>query len=333
MAFGYAFDVTRLRPSLRSLATARQVGNRTTATENGHQTDYAANLLNQYTARGVPGLAHVRGAALTDAIVTARPTIVGTPVAPPTPAVRLDETFFVPLPVDNAAAPFVGAAEVTAVLPAAAPGGEDIVATTSRPVRIPQTTQTLTYDLDGNLTSDGIWQYEWNAENRLVAMTPIPPYSDTPKLEFFYDSQGRRFRKTVYAWDAQTSAFIPQLSSLFLYSGFEQICELRTDHTQTPAVTTTLAHLRGGGQLLSTTATTGQTSDTWYFCFDGNRNIVALVDAGSATLVARYDYSPFGQLVLAEMGSGSFLYSHFIALGIAEFAHRPPRRPSSCQRR
>ncbi len=166
-----------------------------------HAHTYAANLLNQYTARGVPGLAHVRGAASTEAIVTARPTVAGAPVAPPSQSQRLGETFFVPLPVDNAAAPFLGAAEVTAVLPAAAPGGEDIVATESRDVRIPQATQALAYDLDGNLTSDGLWTYTWNAENRLIAMTPIPPYSDTPKLEFFYDSQGRRFRKTIYAWD------------------------------------------------------------------------------------------------------------------------------------
>ncbi len=264
-----------------------------------HAYTYAANLLNQYTARSVPGLAHVRGTASTDAIVTARPTVAGAPVAPPTQSQRLGETFFVPLPVDNQAAPFVGAAEVTAVLPAAAPGGEDIVAVESRPVRIPQTQQTLAYDLDGNLTSDGLWIYTWNAENRLVAMESASALqAPRSRLTFAYDSQGRRFRKQVYAW--QTDHWSLVTDALFLYSGFEQICELRTDHTQSPAVTTTLAHLRGGGQLLSTTATTGQNAETWYFCLDGNKNIVALVDADSATLAARYDYSPFGQLVVAE---------------------------------
>ncbi len=220
MAFGFAFDATRLRPSLRSLATARQVGNRTTSTENGHQTDYAANLLNQYTERSVPGLAHVRGAASTEAIVTARPTVGGTPVATPTQSQRLGETFFVPLPVDNAAAPFLGAAEVTAVLPGAAPGGEDIVATESRDVRIPQATQALTYDLDGNLTSDGIWTYEWNAENRLARVE-----GGNLKAEFGYGSQGRRFRKTVSTSADGGQTWTKTSDTLYLYDNWNLIAE------------------------------------------------------------------------------------------------------------
>ncbi len=35
----------------------------------------------------------------------------------------------------------------------------------------PGASQTLTYDADGNLTFDGIWIYDWDAENRLKSMT------------------------------------------------------------------------------------------------------------------------------------------------------------------
>jgi hypothetical protein len=35
----------------------------------------------------------------------------------------------------------------------------------------PRSSQSLSYDLDGNLTFDGIWSYEWDGENRLVTLT------------------------------------------------------------------------------------------------------------------------------------------------------------------
>ena len=36
---------------------------------------------------------------------------------------------------------------------------------------VPDDRQTLVYDLDGNLTFDGTWSYEWDGENRLKLMT------------------------------------------------------------------------------------------------------------------------------------------------------------------
>ncbi len=290
MAFGYVFD---------------HIGNRTTSTENGHQTTYAANLLNQYTARAVPGIAHVRGAASTDAIVTARPTVDGAPVAPPTQSQRLGETFFVPLPVDNTAAPFVGAAEITAVLPGAAPGGEDIVATEARPLRIPQATQALTYDLDGNLTSDGIWQYEWNAENRLVSTAK---HANDAKIEYAYDSQGRRFRKTSYSGSA-ILGWTVETDTYYLYDGWNLIAELDANANNTPIRT----HLWGtdlsgtmqgaggvGGLLSSTRHQAPSTTHTRFACYDGNGNVTAYVDANTGAKSAAFDYDPFGNTVVAE---------------------------------
>jgi YD repeat-containing protein len=39
-------------------------------------------------------------------------------------------------------------------------------------VFVPKTPETFTYDADGNLLSDGRWNYTWDAENRLVG-TPL----------------------------------------------------------------------------------------------------------------------------------------------------------------
>jgi hypothetical protein len=52
----------------------------------------------------------------------------------------------------------------------------------------------FTYDLNGNTTGDGTWTYAWNEENRMVAAESKPAIdeSDKKKLEFLYDSQGRR---------------------------------------------------------------------------------------------------------------------------------------------
>ena len=57
----------------------------------------------------------------------------------------------------------------------------------------------LSYDLDGNLQSDGLWNYVWDAENRLLKMTSAPQVADAAKreLEFRYDDLGRRIKKTV----------------------------------------------------------------------------------------------------------------------------------------
>ena len=35
---------------------------------------------------------------------------------------------------------------------------------------LPKSAQTLTYDADGNLSFDGVWNYQWDAENRLASM-------------------------------------------------------------------------------------------------------------------------------------------------------------------
>lgn len=35
---------------------------------------------------------------------------------------------------------------------------------------LPPKTEPFSYDADGNLTSDGLWTYTYNARNQLVAM-------------------------------------------------------------------------------------------------------------------------------------------------------------------
>ncbi len=58
----------------------------------------------------------------------------------------------------------------------------------------------LQYDPDGNLTNDGIFQYEYDAENRLITVTPLDPASGLQKVTLVYDYQHRRSQRQVYEW-------------------------------------------------------------------------------------------------------------------------------------
>src|SRR5438067_1138871 len=51
--------------------------------------------------------------------------------------------------------------------------------------------RTLTYDLNGNRTSDGANTYTWDARDRLVGI------SGSVSATFQYDAAGRRISKTV----------------------------------------------------------------------------------------------------------------------------------------
>src|SRR5690606_2912570 len=124
---------------------------------NGRTDTYTANTLNQYTQRTVSGAIEVVGKAdpLTDVSVNTAP------------AARQGSFFHGELPVANTTAPASPEVEVKAENSASVE-----VAAEGRKY-VPQTPEAFTYDDDGNLLSDGRWNYTWNGENRLVAMEGI----------------------------------------------------------------------------------------------------------------------------------------------------------------
>jgi len=73
----------------------------------------------------------------------------------------------------------------------------------------PTPTETFGYDADGNLTSDSgaagspALVYEYDAENRLIAVYPASPAAGDQKVAFTYDYRHRRVEKRVYDWDPQ----------------------------------------------------------------------------------------------------------------------------------
>ena len=174
----------------------------------------------------------------------------------------------------------------------------------------------ITYDEDGNITNDGVWTYEWDAENRLVAMqtTADAVSGGVPgqRLEFKYDYMHRRVEKLVRGgWNGASFATITY-QKRFLYDGWSMVGEFTVTGGTTLAlarsftwgldIARSLTDAGGVGALLQ--IANHLTGKTYLPSYDGNGNIVALFDAeasSSATAcVAAYEYSPYGEFLRSE---------------------------------
>jgi RHS repeat-associated protein len=122
---------------------------------------------------------------------------------------------------------------------------------------LPPAEETLTYDLDGNLTGDGRWTYVSDGEscrlagvrmdcpkqparraerearasqNRLIEVTTraaaiaggVPDF----RLHFVYDARGRRIRKLVERYDSVTSSLQVESDLRFIYDGWNLLAEI-----------------------------------------------------------------------------------------------------------
>jgi RHS repeat-associated protein len=167
---------------------------------------------------------------------------------------------------------------------------------------IPDDRQALVYDADGNLTFDGTWTYQWDAENRLRAMTMTNVAnivaSNRLKLEFVYDYMNRRVEKVVSAWDGST--FVPQSTNRFVYDGWNLLGILDSGNSMLESFTWgqdlsgTMQDAGGIGGLLLVTSHSAPGTNA-FAAYDGNGNVTALVQGGSDPIAARYEYSAFGE--------------------------------------
>jgi YD repeat-containing protein len=133
------------------------------------------------------------------------------------------------------------------------------------------TNRTLTYDLNGSITSDGGTRtFEWDGANRLVAIN----YTGfTTRSEFSYDGLNR-VAKIV----EKTGGTINSTRK-FVWCGQEK-CEFRD---ATDAVT---QRNYSQGQYVGTTA---------YFYTRDHLGSIREMFTGGGTVVARYDYDPYGR--------------------------------------
>jgi RHS repeat-associated protein len=275
--FGYDYD---------------NIGNRKTASAGGdtnganwRTTSYTANALNEYTSITTPGYKDICGAAIATNSVAVNANT----------ADRKVEYFHREISIGNTNAPLWQDVSVTSA-----------GTTNTGGFVFPANSQALTYDLDGNLAFDGIWTYEWDGENRLIAMTMTNVASiaatNRLRLEFAYDFQGRRVQKKVSHWNG--GPWTLDSDSRFVYDGWNLLAILNSDLSLQTSfmwgqdLSGTMDQAGGiGGLLMLTTHSIPNTN--CFVSYDGNANVMALLDAGGEAVAGRYEYSPFGELLRA----------------------------------
>jgi RHS repeat-associated protein len=139
---------------------------------------------------------------------------------------------------------------------------------------------TYTHDFNGNLTSDGVKTYVWDAEDRLVAVQQ----GGSPIAAFAYDGQGRRRQKSAGG-----------VTRSYLYDGARIIEERLSSgpsvlYVDGPGIDQHLATQERGGA-------------TRYFTSDHLGSIAAVTDGTGAVVLARA-YDPWGNLSSGASASG-----------------------------
>ena len=293
------------------------IGNRISATDYDETgaariSTYAANNLNQYTARTVPGWASVRGLADADATVAVNGNaayMVGRAV-PSAPNPDDLAYFFGSDDFDNSAAGGFAELEVSAVV---SDGINDFVSVATNRVFVPPANETYAYDADGNMMEDARFRYYWNGENRMIrAEEKSAPSGRQPYvIAYAYDHMGRNVIKdgAKFIWDDYNIIVEDAASSNATFNTWG----LDIDGTMQGA--------GGVGGLLAV-----EKGDAAYLPdYDANGNVTEYVTVdGSVT--AHYAYSAFGRQLLAEDEIGfthRFSTKPYCAkTGLAEFELR-----------
>jgi RHS repeat-associated protein len=157
-----------------------------------------------------------------------------------------------------------------------------------------------TYDLNGNLLSDGTRNFTYDDENQLVSVWVANTWSNN----FVYDGLLRKRIERDYGWTG--SAWIETNEVRFIYDGYLAVQE--RDGNNLPQVTYTrgndlsgsLQDAGGIGGLLARTDmglwTAGSGQASAFYHTDGNGNITCMVNT-NGTILARYEYDPYGNML------------------------------------
>ena len=149
------------------------------------------------------------------------------------------------------------------------------------------TSSSLTYDLNGNLTSDGTNSYSWDAENRLIEI--VYPGSGN-NSQFAYDPLGRNVQILEYSASSLTS------TKQFVWCRNDR-CEARNSGS------TITAQYFGYGETISGTS---------YFYAKDHLGSVREMTNSSGTIEAQYAYDPYGQVTkISESVAADFGYAGY----------------------
>ncbi len=157
-------------------------------------------------------------------------------------------------------------------------------------------------------------KFEWDANNRLIAVVPLVPQDGDSKVEYDYDAFGRKVLRIAYPWDDGKGSWGDPVMTKFVYDGWRVIMELDglngdaviRKHTWGLDLSGSLEGAGGIGGLLATedtAGTPGTTTDdrTFIYFYDANGNVGQLLDtttgANYGTIAAHYEYAPYGERI------------------------------------
>ena len=189
---------------------------------------------------------------------------------------------------------------------------------------------TLEWTMNGNLASDGQWQYVYDLNNKPILATPVSVANGVCRIRSEYDYAGRRIRKTVERFDGV--AWGVESVHDYLYDGWNVVQEEIVAGGQTICkqffwgldISGTLQSAGGVGALMAVSI-----GAAFYFpVYDAYGNIVKYIDETGAT-VAAFEYDDCGR-TLARTGAMADVFPHGhstkykdFETGIIEYGLRP----------
>jgi RHS repeat-associated protein len=156
-------------------------------------------------------------------------------------------------------------------------------------VTVNQTSQTLSYDNNFNLTGYDGWIYTYDSLNRLLSATL--PGATPHSAAFVYDGMGRCVKRTIDG-----------VVTLFTYDGWRQI----TEWSDSGALLATNVYGIGIDEILYRWSSANA---ELFYKTDALGNVRYLLD-GSGTLVEQYAYDAFGAATITD---GNNANPHFVS--------------------
>ncbi|MBN2025725.1 MAG: RHS repeat-associated core domain-containing protein [Actinobacteria bacterium] len=156
----------------------------------------------------------------------------------------------------------------------------------------------FTYDENGNLTSDGEWNYEYERGSRLVSATND---ADNLKVVFGYDPQGKRYSKTAYERDGQGQYTVEKYARFYHYdSGGNILCE-------TDALGNIIHSYvyDASGHPIAFTQDLGQGSETFYIHSNARGDVVCITD-DVMNWAKKFSYDPWGNITSETVSSSEY---------------------------
>lgn len=182
-------------------------------------------------------------------------------------------------------------------------------------------TNKFSYDLNGNLLSDGQREFDYDDENQLIQITSTNNY----KKEFVYDGANRLRVEKQFSW---SGAWVETNEVRFIYD--DNLIIQHRDTNNLPILTLTrgtdlsrsLKGAEGIGGLLAMTE--GNGTNSYYHC-DGNGNITCLIDTNQFYF-GKAMYNPFGGF-LSLSGSKANVNPYWFSSELYDdgFYHYPRR--------